>query len=156
MDDFARPGAKPNAFGLIGNAANAVAPGKTPLSSMTPTIVFDPAGKVRMIAGSPGGPRIISATLQTIFNHIALKMPPADAVHAPRIHHQWIPDKLFIETKWAPESTVSELARMGHEIEPADRIGDVQAIFIEKNVKGQVSRTGVSDTRSEGRARVMH
>ena len=156
MDDFARAGAKPNAFGLIGNAANEVAPGKTPLSSMTPTFVFDAAGKVRIIAGSPGGPKIISATLQSIFNHLALNMSPADAVHAPRIHHQWIPDKLFIETKWAPESTLRELASMGHVIEPAERIGDVQAIFIESKGSGQFSRTGVSDTRSEGRPRVMH
>jgi len=155
MDDFARTDSQPNAFGLIGNAANSVAPGKTPLSSMTPTFVFDSAGKIRMIAGSPGGPRIISATLQTIFNHLALKMSPADAVHAPRIHHQWIPDKLFVETKWAPESTVRELASMGHVIEPTERIGDVQAIFTESTRSGPVSRTGVSDTRSEGRPRVM-
>lgn len=153
MDDFARAGSQPNAFGLVGNAANEVAPGKTPLSSMTPTIILAPTGKVSMVVGSPGGPRIISATMQTIFNRIVLGMSPADSVHAPRIHHQWIPDKLFIETKWAPPETVRALSRMGHAVEPAERIGDVQAIFIE-DTGSQLSRTGVSDTRSDGRPRI--
>ena len=150
MDDFSRGASQPNAFGLIGNEANAIAPFKTPLSSMTPTIVFGPDGNVKMILGSPGGPRIISATLQTIFNQLALNMPPADAVHAPRIHHQWIPDKLFVETEWASSQTVRRLKEMGHDVDSSKRIGDIQAIFVDSE-----GVTGVSDTRSEGRPRIV-
>ncbi len=160
MDDFARDSNKPNAYGLIGSAANEIAPFKTPLSSMTPTIVFNQSGKIVMVLGSPGGPRIISATLQTIFNRLALQMSPLDAVHAPRIHHQWEPDKLFIEKSFAPAGTLMALEAMGHHIDHADRIGDVQAIFwTEKMMQngnfGSVV-TGVSDTRSEGRPRGLN
>ncbi|NBQ54884.1 MAG: gamma-glutamyltransferase, partial [Proteobacteria bacterium] len=130
MDDFARSSSQPNAYGLTGSVANEIAPFKTPLSSMTPTLVFNGAGKVVMALGSPGGPRIISATLQTIFNRLALQMSPPDAVHAPRIHHQWEPDKLFVEKSFAPPGTLKALEAMGHEIVDVDHIGDVQAIFV--------------------------
>lgn len=160
MDDFARGSSQPNAYGLTGNAANEIAPFKTPLSSMTPTLVFNHSGKIMMVLGSPGGPRIISATIQTIFNHLALGMPPADAVHGPRIHHQWEPDKLFIEKQWAPPGTLQALANMGHDIENAEHIGDVQAIFLTDGFdsKGKLLQTltGVSDTRSEGRPRSLN
>jgi gamma-glutamyltranspeptidase/glutathione hydrolase len=157
MDDFARSSNKPNAYGLTGSVANEIAPFKTPLSSMTPTIVFNGAGKVVLVLGSPGGPRIISATLQTIFNSLALQMSPPDAVHAPRIHHQWAPDKLFVEKKFAPAGTLSALESMGHEIVDVDHIGDVQAIFVSEDSNqtdhSTAQVTGVSDTRSEGRPR---
>src|SRR5438552_6336221 len=101
LDDFsAKPGA-PNAFGLVGGEANAPGPGKRPLSSMSPTIGLE-HGQPRLIAGSPGGSRIISAVLQIIVNVIDLKMPLADAVAAPRIHHQWSPDEVAVERGLAP------------------------------------------------------
>ncbi len=160
MDDFARSSSQPNAYGLTGAAANEIAPLKTPLSSMTPTIIFNESGKVVMVLGSPGGPRIISATLQTIFNRLALQMSPPDAVHAPRIHHQWEPDKLFVEKSFAPAGTLKALESMGHKIVDADRIGDVQAIFWSEDTihEGTATAviTGVSDTRSEGRPRGLN
>ena len=113
-----------------------------------------------MVLGSPGGPRIISATLQTIFNRLALQMSPPDAVHAPRIHHQWEPDKLFVEKSFAPAGTLKALESMGHKIVDADRIGDVQAIFWSEDTihEGTATAvvTGVSDTRSEGRPRGLN
>lgn len=155
MDDFSRSGNQPNVFGLVGTAANEIAPNKTPLSSMTPTMIFDPAGNLRLIVGSPGGPRIISATLQTIFNHLGLQMSAAESVHSPRIHHQWLPDKLYIEKKNAPASTLTALANAGHELVDSSSLGDVQAIFIERaEDSGTTTITGVSDTRSDGQPRL--
>jgi len=145
MDDFSiRPGV-PNAFGLVGGKANAIAPRKTMLSSMSPTIVLDPAKNVRLVLGSPGGPMIINATLQTIINTIDYKMPLADAVHAYRIHHQWLPDTLFLEENGFASKTHDQLKKMGHTVSTRPRIGDVQAIA---NEGGQW--IGVSDTRQEG------
>ena len=93
LDDFAaKPGA-PNAFGLVGGDANAPGPRKRPLSSMTPTIVLK-NGKPFLVTGSPGGSRIITAVLQIIINVIDRGMNIADAVAAPRIHHQWLPDEV--------------------------------------------------------------
>ncbi len=153
MDDFARGVQQPNAYGLVGSAANAIAPGKTPLSSMTPSIVLDNRGEVEIIAGSPGGPRIISATLQVIMNRLVFAMSALESVHAPRIHHQWLPDKLFVELKDAPPSTVKDLQKAGHTIENMKQIGDVQAVFIDdrqSNDHSYIKFTGVSDIRSDG------
>jgi gamma-glutamyltranspeptidase/glutathione hydrolase len=148
MDDFTKkPGAE-NAFGLVGQEANVVAPGKTPLSSMAPTLVFAPDGKLRLVLGSPGGPRIINATLQTILNTIDFHMTLADAVHASRIHHQWMPDQLRFEDGGLSPAVAAELTKMGHHLESVRAVGDVQAIGIDGSVL-----TGVSDTRSEGAAR---
>lgn len=145
MDDFSLKPGVPNAFGLLGSQANAIAAGKTMLSSMSPTLVFAPDGRLRLVAGSPGGPRIISATLQTIINTIDFKMPLADAVHAARIHHQWYPDELRVEAGGLAPAVEAELAKMGHKIVAKGVVGDVQAIAIED---GKV--VGVSDIRSEG------
>jgi gamma-glutamyltranspeptidase/glutathione hydrolase len=154
MDDFSRGGSQPNAYGLIGNAANAIAPRKTPLSSMTPTIVLNGSKQVEIVAGSPGGPRIISATLQTLFNHMVFDMTPAESVHAPRIHHQWIPDKLFVEIAQAPQSTIAQLKSAGHVVENIKMVGDVQAVFSSSDPAARTRKlTGVSDTRSEGMPR---
>ena len=96
MDDFTtRPGA-PNLFGLVQGEKNAIAPGKRPLSSMSPTIVIKD-GKLFMVTGSPGGPRIISTTVATIMNVVDYGMNMQEAVDAPRIHHQWLPDQIFVE-----------------------------------------------------------
>ena len=100
LDDFsAKPGV-PNAYGLIGDA-NAVAPHKRPLSSMAPTIVLQD-GAPFLVTGSPGGPRIITTTLQIIMNVIDHGMNIAEATYAPRVHHQWLPDELRIEEGSAP------------------------------------------------------
>src|SRR5207245_1105934 len=97
MDDFSKKPGVPNVFGLVGSEANAIAPLKTPLSSMSPTLVLDAGHKLELVVGSPGGPRIITATLQTIINTLDYKMPLPEAVEAYRFHHQWLPDKLRIE-----------------------------------------------------------
>lgn len=96
IDDFAAKPGQPNAFGLMQSEANAIAPGKKPLSSMTPTIVVRD-GKAVLAAGASGGPRIISATIQTTLNQMIFDMGPAAAVSAPRFHHQWFPNELLLE-----------------------------------------------------------
>ncbi len=96
LDDFAAKPGVPNAFGLVGATANAPAPRKRPLSSMTPTIVMKD-GKPYLVTGSPGGSRIITTVLQIILNVLDHEMNVAEAVSAPRIHHQWLPDEVFAE-----------------------------------------------------------
>ncbi|MCH8861548.1 MAG: gamma-glutamyltransferase [Proteobacteria bacterium] len=128
MDDFsAKPGA-PNAYGLLGKEANAVAPGKRPLSSMSPTIVFRD-GKPFLATGGRGGSRIITAVLQTIINVIDFDMNIADATHAPRQHHQWYPDILYMESGFSPD-TLAILAGMGHQIKPIGLSGSVQSAIM--------------------------
>ena len=114
LDDFAaKPGA-PNAFGLVGGAANAPGPGKRPLSSMTPTIVLKD-GKPFIVTGSPGGSRIITAVLQVILNVIDRKLSIADAVAEPRIHHQWLPDEVMVERGLRPD-LIRALEARGHTV----------------------------------------
>ncbi len=126
MADFsAKPGV-PNAFGLLGNEANAVAAGKRPLSAMTPTVVLRD-GKPYMVTGSPGGSRIITAVLQNVVNVIEFEMNVALANHAPRIHHQWFPDVLRYERGVSPDS-LSLLESFGHRLEVTGTMGSVQGI----------------------------
>jgi gamma-glutamyltranspeptidase / glutathione hydrolase len=146
MDDFSIKPGVPNAYGLVGSEANAVAAYKTMLSSMSPTIVFDANNLVKMVVGSPGGPRIITATFQTILNTLAFEMPFDLAVHTKRIHHQWLPDLLRVEPGLLKEDTRQKLRAKGHLIKEIKAIGDVQAIF--RTEKGWMA---VSDTRSEGK-----
>lgn len=98
MDDFTVKVGEQNMYGLVQGATNAIAPGKRPLSSMTPTLVTKD-GKVFMVVGSPGGSRIITITLQTVLNVIDHGMAPQEAVDAPRIHHQWLPDEVYFEQR---------------------------------------------------------
>ncbi len=128
MDDFsAKPGV-PNAFGLLGGEANAIQPGKRPLSSMTPTLVFKD-GKPLLATGSPGGSRIITAVLQQIINVIDFEMNLADSVSAPRLHHQWYPDSVFVERGFSPD-TLALLKAMGHNIATTRfSMGSVQAVM---------------------------
>ncbi len=129
MDDFsAKPGV-PNAYGLIGGETNAVAPGKRPLSSMSPTIVLKD-GAPMLVTGSPGGSRIITTTLQIILNVIDHDMGIAEATIAPRIHHQWLPDELRIETGISPD-TIARLAGKGHRVVTRQVMGSTQSIMIE-------------------------
>ncbi len=131
MGDFsAKPGFA-NAYGLIGGEANAVEPGKRPLSSMTPTIVFK-EDKPYIVTGSPGGSRIITTVLQIIMNVIDHDMNIAEATHATRIHHQWFPDVLFYE-KYFSADTRAALTRKGHTVHPRAAMGSTQSILIKDN-----------------------
>ena len=112
MDDFSAKSGEPNAFGLLGGEANAIEASKRPLSSMTPTMIFK-NGKPYIITGSPGGSRIITTVLQLLVNVIDFDMNAADAVSAPRFHHQWFPDKLFHEMGFSAD-TLRLLEGMGH------------------------------------------
>jgi gamma-glutamyltranspeptidase / glutathione hydrolase len=145
MDDFSIAPGIPNAYGLVGNEANAIAPNKTMLSSMTPTIVLDDRNQVKMIVGSPGGPRIINATFLTVLHVLAFEMSLPEAVHALRFHHQYLPDVLRLEKGRLAASEIAKLENMGHKIQDIQAVGDVQAIM-----KHQGGWIAVSDTRSEG------
>jgi gamma-glutamyltranspeptidase/glutathione hydrolase len=129
MDDFAtRPG-EPNLFGLVQGESNAIAPGKRMLSAMSPTIVLDSAGKVLLVLGGRGGPRIISSTLQVIVNVIDHGMSLADALAAPRIHHQAWPDTLRYEEDGLSTAVVDSLRAMGHAVASGRAHGLVKAIM---------------------------
>ena len=147
MDDFAAKPGSPNAFGLIQGEANAIQPGKRPLSSMTPTILTRD-GKFFMAVGAPGGARIISAVLQVILNVVDFGMNVQDAVDAPRIHHQWQPDKLYLEPGISPD-TVALLKSRGYDVDhsPGLVLARVEAIV---NSGGWLQ--GGSDGRAAGKA----
>ena len=148
MDDFAtRPG-QPNAYGLVQGKANAVAPGKRMLSSMTPTFVIGP--KRTFIVGTPGGSRIISMVLLASLGFMLDETAPANWVNAPRFHHQFLPDVVQYETGAFPDQIATELKRRGHHLQPLKRrYGNMQAIMLNQN-SGAV--TGIADHRGEGSA----
>ncbi len=116
MDDFTSKSGVPNLYGLVQGEANAIAPKKTPLSSMSPTIVTKD-GKPFMVIGSPGGSRIITITLEAILNVIDFGMDISQAVNAPRIHHQWQPDKIYLEPYTLSPDTIRALIAMGHTLD---------------------------------------
>jgi gamma-glutamyltranspeptidase/glutathione hydrolase len=143
LDDFsAKPGV-PNAYGLIGGDANAVAPRKRPLSSMSPTLVLED-GRPFLVTGTPGGSRIITTTLQVIMNVIDHGMNIAEATEAPRIHHQWLPDELRIEEGISPD-TIALLEAKGHKVTVNDVMGSTQSIMITED-----GLFGSSDPRRPG------
>jgi gamma-glutamyltranspeptidase/glutathione hydrolase len=145
MDDFAiHPSG--NVYGLVGSDANSLQPKKRPLSSMTPTIILQ-GDRPELVVGGAGGPRIISATLQTILNVLDFQMPVQEAVEAVRIHHQWMPDELNVETKLALE-TKKSLERRGHTVKERTSLGVVQAILAKRS-----KITGAADSRKGERAR---
>ncbi len=128
MDDFAAAPEVPNAFGLVGFEANAIAPGKRPLSSMTPTIVLRD-GQPWLVAGSPMGPFIITTVLQTLLNVIDFGMNIQEAVSAPRFHHQWRPNRLYLEPEH-PRDVVRRLEARGHPVHVSEfRFGAAAAIL---------------------------
>ena len=148
MDDFTTQPGVPNAlFGLTQSDANAIAPGHRPLSSMTPTILLRD-GKLSFVTGSPGGPTIISATLLTILNWMRLGMDAQAAINAPRFHHQWLPDQIFMEEDF-PESTQKALEARGFAVKLRGHIGLVNAIGIDAK-SGE--RLGAADPRDKGSA----
>ncbi len=135
MDDFTANPGKPNAFGLIQSAANAVAPGKRPLSSMTPTILIKD-GKATYACGASGGPRIITATLQNILNHTVFEMAAQQSVSAPRFHHQWSPDELLLEPAIYETASTSLHAR-GHTTKRASALAATQSASLDTaKIKG--------------------
>ena len=135
MDDFSSKPGSPNGYGLIGGEANKIEPRKRPLSSMTPMIVKKD-GKVVLVTGSPGGSTIITSVMQMVLNVIEWDMNLAEAVHKPRIHHQWLPD--IVETEpGISKDTLNRLSAMGHNL-PKDKTGDyVHAVLGRVNSVGQ-------------------
>jgi gamma-glutamyltranspeptidase/glutathione hydrolase len=149
MDDFATAPGQANAFGLVATSdANAVAPGKRPLSSMTPTIVLKD-GRTRLVTGSPGGPRIITTTLLTVLNVVDYGMDASEAVAATRLHHQWRPDVLEVEPP-TPRDVIEGLRRRGHEVKVGDREWASAQLVTVDPVTGL--HAGASDPRSDGAA----
>jgi gamma-glutamyltranspeptidase/glutathione hydrolase len=143
MDDFAaKPGAR-NAYGLVGGAPNAVSPGARPLSSMTPTFVFRD-GRLALVTGSPGGSRIITTVLQVIVNVVDFGLNLAEAVAAPRVHHQWRPDALLVETGLSPD-TLRLLRERGHRVVVGSTSGSANSVQV-----GPEGFFGAADPRQRG------
>jgi gamma-glutamyltranspeptidase / glutathione hydrolase len=147
MDDFSAAPGRPNLFGLVQGAANAIAPGKQPLSSMAPTIVLRD-GQVALVLGSPGGPRIISVVLQVALNMIDHGMAPQAAVDAPRIHHQWLPDAIMAEPFALSADTRAALTAMGYKIVDQTPWGAAALIA----VGGAPERPGVASSGNDASA----
>jgi gamma-glutamyltranspeptidase/glutathione hydrolase len=147
MDDFSsKPGA-PNMYGLIQGPANAIGPGKRPLSAMTPTIVSKD-GKVFLILGSPGGPTIITTVANILMGVVDYGLDIQEAVNAPRYHHQWIPDAIMLEDRISPD-TVGLLKNQGHAIRVHHFWGDGECIMVDPKTG---ERLGASDGRNNGKA----
>jgi gamma-glutamyltranspeptidase/glutathione hydrolase len=131
MDDFAIQANTPNQFGLVGGAANAIAPGKRPLSSMTPTIVRDGGHASVIVLGSPGGPKIITAILQVLLRVLVLEQPMPEAIAAPRLHQQWSPGETSFESAFDPVIREELMNRRGHGVRVStESFGSVQAIWL--------------------------
>jgi gamma-glutamyltranspeptidase/glutathione hydrolase len=150
MDDFAAKQGVPNSYGLIQGPANAIGPGKRPLSAMTPTIVVKD-GKLFLVLGSPGGPRIITIVANILIGVIDFSLDIQEAVNAPRFHHQWLPDEIVVEDRLSPD-TMNVLRSKGHKL----RIdyswgdwGDGECIMIDPKTG---ERLGASDGRNNGKA----
>jgi gamma-glutamyltranspeptidase/glutathione hydrolase len=148
MDDFASKPGSPNMYGLIQGEANTIAPGKRMLSAMTPTIVLDSTGRLALVVGSPGGPTIITAVLQVISNVLDHDMPVAQAVSAPRIHHQGLPDTVLWEPGGIHPDARRVLQAMGHRFSQRPGIlADVNAVWVTPH-----GLEGVADPRRGGGA----
>lgn len=129
MDDFSSKPGYPNSYGLVGGEANAIAPGKRMLSSMTPSIV-DKDGQLFMVVGTPGGSTIITSVFQSIVNVLDHGMTMQESVSAGRVHHQWLPDAVFYETNALDSMVISELEAMGHDMKERGPYGRVDAILV--------------------------
>ncbi|MFQ6610017.1 MAG: gamma-glutamyltransferase [Fidelibacterota bacterium] len=143
MDDFSSKPGVPNAYGLIGSRANEIAPGKRMLSSMTPTIVENPDGSLFLVVGSPGGSKIITATLQVISNVIDYQMNIQDAVESPRYHHQWLPDVIFVEENGYTIETINQLEVNGYQFALSGPMGEANCIMVD-HTTGMIHATGDS------------
>jgi gamma-glutamyltranspeptidase/glutathione hydrolase len=150
MDDFETHPGKPNAFDLIQGELNVVGPGKRPLSSMSPTLVFK-GGKPLYALGSPGGPMIISNIFQVLINLLDHQTSLEEAIVRPKIHHQYLPDVIRYE-KGYPNTTLRGLQKLGHSLEPSEKWGNVEAIQMDWS-SGMI--LGVADSRGEGVAGIL-
>ncbi|MGH9462192.1 MAG: gamma-glutamyltransferase [Vicinamibacteria bacterium] len=148
MDDFSSKPGVPNQFQLIQGEVNSIEAGKRPLSAMTPTIVLQD-GRVLLVTGSPGGPRIINTVLQVILNVIDHRLGIQEAVDAPRFHHQWLPDVLFFERLGMVRDVRAALSAKGHTLTEMARIGTANSIFVAPTTQ---TRMGAGDPRREGKA----
>jgi gamma-glutamyltranspeptidase / glutathione hydrolase len=148
MDDFAAKPGTPNLYGLVQGEANAIAAGKRPLSSMTPTMVTKD-GKLFLVLGSPGGGRIITTVANTLMGVIDYGLNIQEAVNAPRFHHQWLPDAINMERVGISPDTVKMLESRGHKIEWVDSWSDGECIAIDLKTG---ERLGASDPRNPGKA----
>lgn len=146
MDDFSAKPNAPNAFGLLGTDANAIKPKKRMVSSMTPTIVTKD-NKVFMVVGTPGGSTIITSLFQSIVNIIDFKLSPSMAVNAPKFHHQWLPDVVYIEKDFSPQAQTA-LTAMGYTLEKREPIGRTELILIDE--KGKIH--AIADKRGDDSA----
>jgi len=145
MDDFTAEPGEPNMFGLIQGEANAIEPGKRMLSSMSPAVVTQ-NGNIKMVLGSAGGPRIITATFMSFLNLAVFGMNAQEAISAPRFHHQWQPDKLFYEEYGLSPDTRNLLEEWGHHPEKTSSVGRGHIIFVD----GEMNRHGAADPRGNG------
>jgi gamma-glutamyltranspeptidase/glutathione hydrolase len=147
MDDFAAKQGVPNTYGLIQGPANAIGPGKRPLSAMTPTIVLKD-GKLFLILGSPGGPTIISTVANVLIGVVDFSLDIQAAVNAPRFHHQWLPDQILVEDHLSPD-TMNVLRSRGHKLTVRHFWGDGECVMIDPTTG---ERLGASDGRNNGKA----
>jgi gamma-glutamyltranspeptidase/glutathione hydrolase len=147
MDDFAAKQGVPNAYGLIQGPANAIGPGKRPLSAMTPTIVLKD-GKLFLVLGSPGGPTIITTVANILMGVVDFGLDIQEAVNAPRFHHQWLPDAIDVEDRLSPD-TMNLLRSKGHTLKPVHFWGDGECIMVDPKTG---ERLGASDGRNNGKA----
>jgi gamma-glutamyltranspeptidase/glutathione hydrolase len=147
MDDFASKQGVPNVYGLIQGPANAIGPGKRPLSAMTPTIVLK-NGKLFLVLGSPGGPTIITTVANVLMGVVDYGLDIQEAVNAPRFHHQWLPDQVLAEDRISPD-TIHLLQSKGHKIKTEHFWGDGECIEIDPKTG---ERLGASDGRNNGKA----
>jgi gamma-glutamyltranspeptidase/glutathione hydrolase len=150
MDDFTTAPGRPNLFGLVQGEANAVAPGKRPLSSMTPTIV-EKDGRLAMVVGSPGGSRIITIVLETLIDLIDHRMKPQEAVDAPRIHHQWLPDEIAYEPFALSPDTLALLRGAGYRLVEQSPWGAAELIVVGERPHGSAGpASSGNDSASSG------
>jgi gamma-glutamyltranspeptidase/glutathione hydrolase len=146
MDDFAAAPGRPNTWGLVQGEVNAVAPGKRMASSMTPVIAEDPAGRLFFVGGSPGGPRIISTVAQVLLGVIDDGLDVQTAAARPRVHHQWLPDRL--DAEWGvPDATLAALRALGWTVEQTDRFGAANCVVVRYRPDGSHTFEGSADPR---------
>jgi gamma-glutamyltranspeptidase/glutathione hydrolase len=148
MDDFSVKPGVPNLYGAVGGEANAIAPGKRMLSSMTPTLVLQ-GGKPFLVVGTPGGTTIPTSVYQTIINIIDFGLSTEDAVYKPKFHHQWLPDEVFIERGF-PADLRAALEKMGYKITERGGIGRVEAIKVLADGRFEAVADNRGDDAAEG------
>jgi gamma-glutamyltranspeptidase/glutathione hydrolase len=147
MDDFTVKQGVPNNYGLIQGPANAIGPGKRPLSAMTPTIVLRD-GRLFLVLGSPGGPTIVTTVANIFIGVVDFSLDIQEAVNAPRFHHQWLPDQILVEDRLSPD-TMNLLSSKGHKLKVDHFWGDGECIMVDPKTG---ERLGASDGRNNGKA----